>query len=87
MRRIVFILLIVIAVIAVALVGLRLGQVSIAKIVMSRIAAQNAGVDRAAALPDGLHVFICGAGSPMPDPLRAGPCTGIVAGGGVTIPG
>ena len=85
MRRIVFILLIVIAVIAVALVGLRLGQVSIAKIVMSRIAAQNAGVDRAAALPDGLHVFICGAGSPMPDPLRAGPCTGIVAGDQVFV--
>ena len=85
MRRMLLILMIVIAVIAVALVGLRLGQVSIAKMVISRIAAQNAGVDRAAALPDGLHVFICGAGSPMPDPLRAGPCTGIVAGDQVFV--
>lgn len=31
-------------------------------------------------LPDGLHVYICGAGSPMPDAQRAGPCVGVVAG-------
>ncbi len=31
-------------------------------------------------LPDGLHVGLCGSGSPMPDPTRAGPCTAIVAG-------
>ena len=40
MRRMLLILMIVIAVIAVALVGLRLGQ-SIAKMVMSRIAART----------------------------------------------
>ena len=33
-----------------------------------------------AALPDGLHVMLCGAGSPMPDPRRSGPCTVVVAG-------
>ncbi|MEN9526256.1 MAG: hypothetical protein RLY56_207 [Pseudomonadota bacterium] len=45
------------------------------------------GVDRItanenplAALPDGLHVGICGAGSPMTDANRAGPCTVVVAG-------
>lgn len=31
-------------------------------------------------LPDGLHVMLCGAGSPMPDPNRSGPCTVVVAG-------
>ncbi len=31
-------------------------------------------------LPDGLHVGICGAGSPFPDDRRAGPCTTVVAG-------
>ncbi len=39
-----------------------------------------AGIDRTATLPDGLHVFVCGSGSPMPDPGRAGPCLGVVAG-------
>lgn len=29
---------------------------------------------------DGLHVVLCGAGSPMPDPKRAGPCVAVVAG-------
>jgi len=38
------------------------------------------GVDRTSALEDGIHVFICGSGSPMPDPTRAGPCLGVVAG-------
>lgn len=31
-------------------------------------------------LSDGLHVGLCGAGSPMPDPGRAGPCIAVVAG-------
>lgn len=32
-------------------------------------------------LPDGLHVALCGAGSPLPDPERSGPCVAVVAGG------
>ncbi|MCA9509899.1 MAG: MBL fold metallo-hydrolase [Myxococcota bacterium] len=31
-------------------------------------------------LPDGLHVGLCGAGSPLPDPERGGPCAVVVAG-------
>jgi len=31
-------------------------------------------------LSDGLHVGLCGAGSPFPDPRRSGPCTVVVAG-------
>ena len=33
-----------------------------------------------AALEDGIHVYVCGAGSPLPDPQRSGPCLGVVAG-------
>lgn len=41
---------------------------------------QNVGVDRSAALPDGIHVYVCGSGSPMPDADRAGPCLAVLAG-------
>jgi ribonuclease Z len=33
-----------------------------------------------ATLPDGLHAGLCGSGSPLPDPTRAGPCVFIIAG-------
>jgi ribonuclease Z len=36
--------------------------------------------DATAGLTDGLHVALCGAGGPMPDPSRAGPCVAVVAG-------
>lgn len=45
-----------------------------------RIAATNLAADRAASLPDGLHLAICGAGGPMPDPIRSGPCQLVIAG-------
>ena len=41
---------------------------------------QNLGADPFDAFPDGLHVVLCGAGGPLPDPNRSGPCTAIVAG-------
>ena len=31
-------------------------------------------------LDDGLHVALCGAGGPLPDPKRSGPCIAVVAG-------
>ena len=40
----------------------------------------RAGLDRTTGLPDGLHVALCGTGSPLPDPGRAGACTVIIAG-------
>ncbi|MEO1174833.1 MAG: MBL fold metallo-hydrolase, partial [Myxococcota bacterium] len=36
--------------------------------------------DQSAKLEDGLHVYLCGTGGPMPDPKRGGPCVGILAG-------
>ncbi len=42
--------------------------------------AQRMGVDNLAALGDGLHVGLCGTGSPMPNLDRAGPCNIVIAG-------
>ncbi|MFN0186009.1 MAG: MBL fold metallo-hydrolase [Aquabacterium sp.] len=44
------------------------------------IAAQRLSADPVKDLPDGLHVGLCGAGSPFPDEQRAGPCTLVLAG-------
>lgn len=38
------------------------------------------GVDQTAAFADGLHLYVCGSGSPMPDANRAGPCVAVLAG-------
>jgi ribonuclease Z len=47
---------------------------------LRRVAHTNVGRNTIATLPDGLHVALCGTGSPFPDPTRAGPCTAIIAG-------
>ena len=48
--------------------------------VMDRGLARTMSADPIAALPDGLHVLLCGAGGPLPDPVRSGPCVAVVAG-------
>jgi ribonuclease Z len=48
--------------------------------VVERRAAYAMGSSLADELPDGLHVVLCGAGSPLPDPERSGPCVAVVAG-------
>jgi ribonuclease Z len=47
---------------------------------LENILARNLGTDFIAELPDGLHVALCGAGSPLPDPNRSGPCVAVIAG-------
>lgn len=47
---------------------------------MGRIYDRAMTASPADGLPDGLHVALCGSGSPMPDPSRAGPCTAVLAG-------
>ncbi len=54
------------------------GQIALA--MMARAYDRAMGGDPIAALRDGLHVGLCGSGSPMPDPTRAGPCSVVVAG-------
>lgn len=60
--------------------GLLAARDRIAHWAFDRAIAQNVGVDRSAALPDGIHVYVCGSGSPMPDADRAGPCLAVMAG-------
>ncbi|WP_373490627.1 MBL fold metallo-hydrolase [Parasphingorhabdus sp.] len=36
-------------------------------------------------LPDGMHVILCGTGSPLPDPTRAGPCSAVIIDGKMFI--
>jgi ribonuclease Z len=45
-----------------------------------RVVARNLTTNLLAAVPDGLHVVLCGAGSPLPDPRRSGPCVAVIAG-------
>ena len=52
---------------------------------MSRMLAANFASDLVQELPDGMHVALCGAGSPLPDPKRSGPCTAVIAGGQLFI--
>lgn len=55
-------------------------QRQIATAVLQTVAHKNVGRNVLPDLPDGLHVGLCGTGSPFPDPSRAGPCTAVIAG-------
>lgn len=59
---------------------IKLFQAEIGTALLARIAGDRAGRDATAGLPDGLHVILCGSGSPLPDRTRAGPCTMVIAG-------
>lgn len=77
MRRILVGLLVLAAIVGGAAYAFR---ADIALAVMQRTVEANFAGDPVAAMPDGLHVALCGAGSPMPDAARSGPCVAIVAG-------
>jgi ribonuclease Z len=73
--------LLIVLVLAIAIgVGVWLFRGPIAMRVMGRVVESNMRTDRIAELPDGLHVVLCGAGGPMPDPVRSGPCVAVIAG-------
>lgn len=44
------------------------------------VVEKRLGANSVSELEDGLHVVLCGAGSPLPDPVRSGPCVLIIAG-------
>jgi ribonuclease Z len=67
-------------VVAVVLGGVWLGRGRLAEAAMRKIYWEAMADDPLAGLPDGLHVGLCGSGSPMPDPSRAGPCVAVIAG-------
>lgn len=53
--------------------------------IMPRVLAANMERDLVADQPDGLHAILCGAGSPLPDPNRSGPCVAVIAGNRVFV--
>ena len=73
------------ALVALAVVALLAGlgywkRADISARAMQKLADRRLAVQPLAGLADGLHVGLCGAGSPLPDPRRSGPCTVVVAG-------
>jgi ribonuclease Z len=55
-------------------------RAAIAMRVMARGAEAAMTSDTTAGFEDGLHLALCGAGGPLPDPNRSGPCVAVVAG-------
>lgn len=53
---------------------------AIMMLVVERVVERNLRADLGASLPDGLHVALCGSGSPLPDRDRSGPCVVVIAG-------
>jgi len=47
---------------------------------MERTVARNLSTSLLDEVADGLHVVLCGAGSPLPDVDRSGPCVAVIAG-------
>lgn len=82
MKRIGIGLLVVLAIAGVSAI---LFQKQIGQFVVQRVAQQLAGRNQLPSLGDGLHVGLCGTGSPMPNPQRAGPCNVIIAGNQVFV--
>ncbi|WP_084398706.1 MBL fold metallo-hydrolase [Henriciella aquimarina] len=75
--RILFVLLVLVLAGAVVFKAF---QARIGAAVFERTADRLVGADQTARLEDGLHVYFCGTGSPLPDPTRAGPCLAVLAG-------
>lgn len=65
-----------------ALIGgaFALFQRPLAEGIVRRTIAETVGADATADRADGLYVYVCGAGSPLPDYRNAGPCLGVMAG-------
>lgn len=55
-------------------------QRQIGQALFERAVERQGGRNNLAALPDGLHIGLCGTGSPLPSRSRAGPCTVVIAG-------
>lgn len=77
-RSRIIILLLVLGVLSAA--GVRLARRPIGEWLFARAVEKNLGTDPSAKLADGLHAYLCGSGSPLPDPDRAGPCVAVLAG-------
>ncbi|MBP6378837.1 MAG: MBL fold metallo-hydrolase [Sphingorhabdus sp.] len=61
-------------------VAVRHFQADIGLALFQRAVESRVGRDNTATLPDGLHIGLCGTGSPLPNADRAGACTVVLAG-------
>lgn len=52
------------------------GQIAVA--VTKKALPRRIAADPVSSLPDGLHIAICGSGSPIPDEERGNPCTAVI---------
>lgn len=77
-RLVIFTILLVVA-------GVFSCRAPIALRILDRGLARNMAADPIGELPDGLHVLLCGAGGPLPDPVRSGPCVAVIAGGRMVV--
>ncbi len=68
------------AIVLTLIIGVYLFRSPLSMMVAKKVVAQRLATDALNDLPDGLHVGLCGAGSPFPDEKRTGPCTLVVAG-------
>ncbi len=66
-------------VLALIITGFWAFRVEIAKVTY-QFALSQIDTNLTEKLADGIHVYVCGAGSPLPDPKRGGSCLGILAG-------
>lgn len=55
-------------------------QAQVGTAIFKRAVEQNLDNEQITHLQDGLHVGLCGTGSPLPNPDRAGPCNIVIAG-------
>lgn len=69
-----------IVIVAIAVAAAFFFQKEIGAVIFRRAAQEAPGRDLLVGLDDGLHLGLCGTGSPMPNPRRAGPCNVVIAG-------
>ncbi len=80
MRRRKKLLIAVAGTLLIAGIAIKTQQGAIGQRLFERAVSERVGRDATASLPDGLHVALCGTGSPLPSPTRAGPCNVVIAG-------
>lgn len=80
MRKRTRILLAMSAVLLIGGITVKLRQAEIGAALFERAVTARVGLDATAGLADGLHLGLCGTGSPLPNPARAGPCNVVIAG-------
>lgn len=73
-------IILALGILALATAGLYTQRGPIAERLIARLAPAMMSTNTLATLEDGLHVAVCGAGGPLPDAVRSGPCLAIIAG-------